>query len=96
MYNDFAEAFARHAESSAYNAHYDRPAVLEVLGDVAGLRILDVGCGSGLYAEELLARGALVIGFDESDKLLELARERVGDAADLRVHDARLPLGVAR
>ena len=92
MYDDFADAFADHAEDGAYNAHYDRPAVLGLLGDVAGSRILDVGCGSGLYAAELVGRGAEVVGFDGSAKLIQHARRRVGDAADLRVHDLSEPL----
>lgn len=92
MYDDFADSFAAHAEHSAYNAHYDRPAVLGLLGNVAGRRILDVGCGSGQYAAELLGRGADVVGFDGSAKLVELARQRVGGAADLRVHDLGGPL----
>jgi SAM-dependent methyltransferase len=92
MYEDFADSFAVHAEHSAYNAHYDRPAVLGLLGDVAGRRILDVGCGSGLYAAELAHRGADVVGFDASVRLVELARQRVGSGADLRVHDVRDPV----
>ena len=92
MYDDFADSFAAHAEHSAYNAHYDRPAVLGLLGDVAGCRVLDVGCGSGLYAAELAQRGADVVGFDGSAKLVEHARQRVGGVADLRVHDVRNPL----
>jgi len=88
MYEDFADAFAVHAELSAHNAHYDRPAVLRLLGHVAGQRILDVGCGSGLYAAELVERGAEVVGFDGSDRLVQLARQRVGSVADLRVHEA--------
>ena len=92
MYDDFAESFAAHAEHSAYNAHYDRPAVLGLLGDVAGCRILDIGCGSGLYVAELAERGAHVIGFDGSATLVQHARQRVGGAADLRVHDVRHPL----
>jgi SAM-dependent methyltransferase len=92
MYDAFADAFAAHAEHSAYNAHYDRPAVLGLLGEVAGHRVLDVGCGSGLYAAELADRGAEVIGFDASARLVELAGQRVGRRADLRVHDLRCPL----
>lgn len=57
-YDDFADAFDAHAARSAYNAHYDRPGVLSVLGDVTGLSVFDAGCGSGLYAEELLRRKA--------------------------------------
>lgn len=50
MYEPFAAAFERHAEDSAYNAHYDRPAMLRLLGEVRGLRVLDAGCGPGFYA----------------------------------------------
>lgn len=91
-YDAFADAFDAHAQRSAYNALYDRPAVLELLGPVDGLSVLDAGCGSGLYAEALLARGATVSGFDASVSLVELARSRVGDRADLRVHDLNDPL----
>lgn len=91
-YDAFADAFDAHAQRSAYNALYDRPAVLELLGPVDGLSVLDAGCGSGLYAEALLARGATVTGFDASANLVELARSRVGDRADLRVHDLNDPL----
>jgi SAM-dependent methyltransferase len=92
MYDSFADSFAVHAEHSAYNAHYDRPAVLGLLGDVDGRRVLDVGCGSGLYAAELAQRGADVVGFDNSAKLVQHARRRAGSRADLRVHDVREPL----
>lgn len=91
-YDAFADSFAAHAEDSAYNAHYDRPAVLGLLGDVSGCRVLDVGCGSGLYAEELTRRGANVVAFDSSSKLVNLARRRVSGRADIRVHDLADPI----
>jgi 2-polyprenyl-3-methyl-5-hydroxy-6-metoxy-1,4-benzoquinol methylase len=91
LYDAFADEFAAHAEHGAYNAHYDRPAVLEVLGDVTGRRVLDIGCGSGLYSEELARRGAHVEAFDSSAELVRHARQRVGTAADIRVHDAQRP-----
>ena len=40
----------------AYNAYYDRRAMLALVGDVRGLGVLDAGCGPGLYAQELLAQ----------------------------------------
>ncbi|GAB3299709.1 methyltransferase domain-containing protein [Epidermidibacterium keratini] len=92
-YEAFADQFAAHAEGSAFNAHYDRPAVLALLGPVTGLRVLDVGCGPGLYLEELLRRGAAkVIGSDASQRMVELARARVGENAELRVHDLNEPM----
>lgn len=91
-YDAFADKFDAHAQNSAYNAYYDRPALLDLLGSVDGLRVLDAGCGSGLYAEALLAAGAHVSGFDVSANLVNLARERVGDRAALRTHDLNEPL----
>ena len=91
-HDELGDHFARNAETSAYNAYTDRPAMLALAGDVAGLRILDVGCGAGHYAGELLARGAEVIGIDGSATLLGHARDRLGDRAELRLHDAEEPL----
>jgi SAM-dependent methyltransferase len=91
-YDRMAAEFLAHAEDGAYNAHYDRPTVLELLGDVSGLRVLDAGCGPGLYAEELLARGAEVVGFDASTAMVDLARARVGDRADISVARLEAPL----
>jgi SAM-dependent methyltransferase len=91
-FDAFAEDYERHAEDSAYNALYDRPAVLELVGDVSGRRILDAGCGPGLYAAELAARGAEVWGFDASPEMVRLARRRAGGGATFRVHDLAEPL----
>lgn len=92
MYDGFAQYFAEHAADSPYNAYYDRPAVLELCGDVTGKRVLDVGCGPGLYAEELVARGARVEGFDQSSDMVEVATRRLGHRAEFRVHDLADPL----
>src|SRR4051795_1044657 len=49
-------------------------------------RMLDVGCGAGLAAQLASERGARVAGFDATEPLLEVARERVPDA-DFRSGD---------
>ncbi len=41
---------------------------------VAGQRILDVGCGGGILAEALAAKGARVTGIDMGEAPLEVAR----------------------
>jgi SAM-dependent methyltransferase len=84
--------FEQRAATGVYNALYDRPAMLELLGEVRGLSVLDAGCGPGLYAEELLARGAKVVGVDQSAGMIERAKERLGDRAELHVHDLAQPL----
>ena len=47
--------------------------------DPEGVRsVLDLCCGTGLLAGELIARGYRVVGVDASEAMLALARERLG------------------
>ncbi|MFE9928671.1 class I SAM-dependent methyltransferase [Streptomyces sp. NPDC005533] len=94
-YDAFAEAYTVENETNLINAYYERPAMLALAGDVSGRRILDVGCGSGPLFGALRERGAVVSGFDASAGMLELARRRLGDSADLQVADLGGPLPYA-
>ncbi len=91
-YDSFAEAYATETESNLINGYYTRPAILDLAGDVTGRRILDVGCGAGPLAAALRERGALVTGVDSSAKMLELARQRLGEGPALLVADLADPL----
>jgi SAM-dependent methyltransferase len=52
--------------------------------DPEGVRsVLDLCCGTGLLAGELIARGYRVVGVDASDAMLALARERLGPEVEL-------------
>ena len=54
---------------------------------LAGKKVLDVGCGGGILAESMAARGAAVTGIDLSDKALSVARLHLletGQKADYR------------
>ena len=62
QYDVFADEFLEHAEDGFFNACYDRPACLALLGDVADRRVLDAACGPGLYAAELGAAGPRWLG----------------------------------
>jgi ubiquinone/menaquinone biosynthesis C-methylase UbiE len=55
-----------------------------VEGDLAGRRVLDVGCGTGRLAATLAERGAKVWGVDPSEEMLAEARERAGSAIGLK------------
>ena len=53
--------------------------------DADGVRsVLDLCCGTGLLARELIARGYEVVGVDASEAMLALARERLGPETVLR------------
>jgi len=88
-YDSFAEAYAAGNENSLVNAYYERPAMLDLAGEVTGRRILDAGCGSGPLTAALHDRGAVVAGVDASAAMVALARRRLGDVADLHVADLR-------
>ncbi|MBN2192226.1 MAG: class I SAM-dependent methyltransferase [Polyangiaceae bacterium] len=71
--------------SNAYNVHvHARQTALidELLGDVGGLAVADLGAGTGRMSLHLARRGARVHGFDFSSRSLEVAR-RDAAAADL-------------
>lgn len=91
-YEALAERYHRLGPTKPHNAYYDRPATLALLPDVSRKRVLDAGCGPGLYSEALLARGATVVAFDVSPEMLRYFRERNGDQAELHQHDMAQPL----
>jgi SAM-dependent methyltransferase len=57
-----------------YNDLIEIPAMRGLLGGVAGLDVLDAGCGTGVHARYCASRGARVVGVDVSHKLLVEAR----------------------
>jgi SAM-dependent methyltransferase len=95
IYDGMAERFEIHATDAFWNAHYDRPAVLSLLPELEGRRVLDAGCGPGLYAQELLARGAEVVACDGSAGMVRLARTRLGDRVEVHQHNLNDPLDFA-
>lgn len=51
--------------------------IMSAFGPLAGKRILDVGCGTGVLARSLSSRGARVVGLDPNEQALAVARESV-------------------
>jgi SAM-dependent methyltransferase len=87
-----ADAYAARAETKPHNAYYDRPAVTSLLPPVRGKRVLDAGCGPGVYAEWLVGQGAEVVGLDVSPRMVELARQRLGPSSTIFQADLARPL----
>jgi malonyl-CoA O-methyltransferase len=72
----------------------ETPQVRQLLGEVRGLMVADIGCGTGRHALAMAAAGATVVGLDMSVGMLAQARTKAADAAvHLVRHDLtqRLP-----
>jgi SAM-dependent methyltransferase len=71
--------FGFHADATA-------PGVLSLLASVKerGGLVVEIGCGSGLLTRYLIDAGHRVVATDASPAMLDLARQTVPDAEDLR------------
>lgn len=71
----------------------EEPVVAGLLGDIPGLHIADVGCGTGRHALRLAADGAVVTALDFSEGMLVKAMAKPGaDAVRFIRHDLAEPL----
>jgi len=72
------DAVADFYEQFAPDLYDDPPmvALLRLVGNVAGLRLLDLACGHGRLAREIARRGGRVVGVDIAAALLAKARDR--------------------
>jgi SAM-dependent methyltransferase len=63
--------------------------LIDELGLIPGMRILDVGCGPGRHAYEFARRGFIVHGIDISQTFVDLATRDAPDGATFERMDAR-------
>ncbi|MBN1512072.1 MAG: methyltransferase domain-containing protein [Phycisphaerae bacterium] len=75
----------------------EEPQVTTLLGDVRGLDVLDLGCGTGRWTAQLVTAGAHVTALDFSAGMLARAREKLPADAAVRFveHDIARPLPLA-
>lgn len=62
------------------------PLAAALIGDPAGLRIVDIGCGTGRHALRLATSGAEVTAVDFSDGMLALAKQKPGASLVRWIH----------
>ena len=91
-YETIAAKYAASVDTRPWNAFYERPAVVSLLPPLQNAKVLDVGCGSGWYADYLVEHGATVTAFDFNAELVSLTQARVGDRARVLQADLAEPL----
>jgi 2-polyprenyl-3-methyl-5-hydroxy-6-metoxy-1,4-benzoquinol methylase len=91
-YDHLADEYAQtYAEPRKPGFHYHLdlaiPRLLQAVGSVVGLAVLDAGCGEGIVSRSL-AGPARVVGIDISSQLIAYARKRdTTKAISYEVHD---------
>ena len=82
-WNNLGEEWFELAQTGESRIHFIMPKMLEYIGNVDGLKILDLGCGEGGYSRELAKRNAKVVAVDCSEKAIKysmkLAKEEALD-----------------
>jgi ubiquinone/menaquinone biosynthesis C-methylase UbiE len=73
-------------------------AACTIAGLDRGSRVLEIGCGTGKLTEALTTRALHVEAVDPGTQMVDVARRRVGSAADVNFHigrfeDVELPVG---
>ncbi len=73
----------------------EEPLVIAEAGPVAGLRVLDLGCGTGRHALRFASEGAQVTAVDFSEAMLAEAKGKPNaDRVRFLTHDLRQPLPI--
>ncbi len=81
------------SKQQSWRIRIEEHSLMRLIGDLHGKSVVDVACGEGHFTRKLRRAGAArVVGFDISEKMIDLARAQ--EAAhpldiDYRVEDAR-------
>ncbi len=73
-------------EKDVYQEEINAPSILKLIGDIAGKRVLDAGCGNGIFTIKLKELNAEVIGVDASEYLIKSAQKHF-HGINFFVHD---------
>ncbi len=72
-----AEEYSRTKKGHPFRTDVEMFTIFHLLGDVRNKRVLDVGCGEGIYSRELIDRSAsYVLGVDGASDFIDLAKQK--------------------
>lgn len=106
FYDEIAEQYQA-SKRLPFRIYIEEYTLFKLLGDLEGKKILDLGCGEGVYTRKIKQRGAAeVVGVDISPRMIELAQAqernwslgcqyKVADVAELgKIGEFDIVLGV--
>ena len=86
-YDEMAEVYDRRFDQGSGRSSHVHISEQVLAGLPPGGRLLDIGCGTGLFVERSCERGGRAVGLDLSPRMIERARDRC-HAADWTVGTA--------
>jgi SAM-dependent methyltransferase len=95
QYDAMGTAYRAANDEGSFNACYERPGTIALIGDVTGQQVLEAGCGPGALTTWLVDSGARVTAIDVSPGMVRLATDRLGDRARILNADLAEPLDFA-
>ena len=94
MYTKYAAQYAQVIKDNIYNAHFERPSTQSMVDSLYGLNVLDLGCGSGEYAEWILNQSVKKLTcIDISHEMIGMVQTRFPNQLIAYQHDLNLGLG---
>jgi len=80
VYDTLAKVYhKKRVKGKDFNELLEMPLTFSLLGNVKGKKILDAGCGTGVYSKMLAEKGAKVTGIEISENMVEIAKEHCKD-----------------
>ena len=96
-YEYMANAYAAVVDIKPIHIYYERPSTWALLPtQLNGLKVLDLGCGSGWYAEQLVNAGCQVTAIDASQTMVDLTTQRLQDKGQCIKANLEEPLDFLR
>lgn len=77
MHKTSVNELIKRFESPERDIYQQPEKVLDFIGNVKGLKILDIGAGSGYFSVKLAKKGAFVIAGDVDDEFLDYIKKRI-------------------
>ncbi len=92
-YDHMADVYAAVVDNKPIHIYYERPGTWSLLPkQLKDLQILDIGCGSGWYAEQLIKAGSQITAIDVSARMVELTEKRLKGQGRVIQADLEKPL----
>lgn len=93
LYSKYAQQYDIAVQDNIYNALLERPSLQALIGSTAGLDVIDLGCGSGIYAKRFVAESAKsVTCLDISAEMIGLVKAKLGNR--VKAYAQNLSLGL--